>query len=356
MAVIPHYSHAEKLSTIAEGLIALGYPVSFITGPEFKDYVESIGATFIPIEGATHAMMSAEDLATFVRLSGDEQEVFALTTLFVKTLPAQHRTLQHAFSGIHEKYGKNQKLIYLFDCSFNGLSPVLYGAPGIRPDVAVAVGVVPYPAASNDTYPFRSGQLPDTSPDAKSIHHEAQKLQYEHPIDKPTNAAMKAQFAEMGAKQTPPSIYDMMGLSSDIYLQYGIPGFEFERSDIRPNLRFMGAPVAVGVVEPALPKWWDDVLEARQAGKHIIAVTSSSVSFDTNALIVPALAAFKDRNDLFVIATLVTSDVNHLNIQIPENARVAKFIPLDLALPEVYTSPIRSLGSLRVLKSRRSRS
>jgi hypothetical protein len=36
MAATPSFSHVEKITTITQGLIALGYPVSFITGPECK--------------------------------------------------------------------------------------------------------------------------------------------------------------------------------------------------------------------------------------------------------------------------------------------------------------------------------
>ena len=97
----------------------------------------------------------------------------------------------------------------------------------------------------------------------------------------------------------------------------------------------MGAPVAVGIAEHSLPEWWGDVLEAKAAGKKIVAVSSSSVVYDTSALIKPALEAFGGREDVFVVATLVTSDVEMLDFEIPANARVAKFIPLDLELSDV---------------------
>ena len=105
----------------------------------------------------------------------------------------------------------------------------------------------------------------------------------------------------------------------------------------------MGAPVSVGIADHTLPEWWNDVLEAKAAGKKIVAVSSSSVVFDTSALIKPALEAFGGRDDVFVIATLVTSDVETLDFEIPENARVAKFIPLDLALPYVCI-PVAKVG------------
>ena len=343
MAATPAFSHMEKITTIAEGLIGLGYPVSFISGLEFKDYIESIGAEFVQIEGSGPGMLSDEEMATFVTLGGDELEIFATKAIFIDKIPAQYRTLQRTFTDIKQKYGEDTKLILLQDCSFGGLTPVMYGAPGTRPAASISIGLAPYPIASNDTFPFRSGRQPDTSPDAQIIHFEAQKQQYEHPIDKVVNEALNFVLKDMGAVQTTPSIYDMFGLASDIYLQYGVPAFEYQRSDIRPNLQFMGAPVSVGIAERALPEWWDDVLEARKAGKHIVAITSSSVVFDNNALVIPALEALSTRTDVLVIATLVTSDVDNLSIKIPDNARVAKFIPLDLAFPYVRISFLHKL-------------
>ncbi|XPS98656.1 hypothetical protein M3J09_007853 [Ascochyta lentis] len=335
MASTPAFSHLEKITTIAEGLIQLGYPVSFLTGPEFKDYIESIGATYVPIEGKGPGLMDEDKMATFLSLQGDELEIFAFKAIFIDEIPAQHRTLQRTFNQIREEYGQEQPLIYIADCAFGGLAPVMLGAPGVRPDTAISIGIAPYPAASNDTFPFRSGRHPDTSADSKRIHFEAQQAQYTKYPDSEWNEHTREVLGKLGATELYPSMFDMFVSASDVYLQYGVPEFKYSRSDLRPNLKFVGAPVTVGIAERALPEWWDDVLEAKKAGKHIVAVTSSTVVFDNNVLIIPALKALKDRDDVLVIATLVNSDVEQLDFKIPENARVAKFIPLDLALPEV---------------------
>ncbi|KAL1792165.1 hypothetical protein ACET3X_009916 [Alternaria dauci] len=336
MAANPAFSHIEKITTITEGLISLGYPVKFITGPDFKDTIEAMGATYVPIEGQGNFIFSDEDLGTFVSLQGNELEVFATTTIFIKTMPRHYRTLQRTFQEFRDQYGEKEKMIYIFDFTFGGSYPVVLGAPGLRPDASIAIGLAPYVAASNDTFPFRSGKYPDTSPDSKKIHFEAQQAQNrDHPVDGPVNEAVNAMLRQMNATRDTPSFNELASTGSDVFLQYGVPAFEYERSDWRPNLKFMGAPVAVGIADHTLPEWWNDVLEAKAAGKKIVAVSSSSVVFDTSALIKPALEAFGGREDVFVIATLVTSDVETLDFKIPDNARVAKFIPLDLALPYV---------------------
>ncbi|KAJ8109797.1 hypothetical protein OPT61_g7195 [Boeremia exigua] len=335
MASTPAFSHLEKITTIAEGLVRLGYPVLFLSGPDFKDHIESIGATYVPIEGKGSGLMSPEKMHKFVALQGDEQQIFAMSTVFVDEIPPQHRTLQQIFTDIRSQHGEHQPLICLFDSSFVGLTPVLYGAPGTRPDAAIAIGLAPYTGASNDTFPFRTGQQPDTSADAKQIHFKAQQQQYASSPDRELNAHVREVVSGLGASTAVPGLFDLFATASDTYLQLGVPEFEYPRSDLRPGLKYIGAPVAVGMAERVLPEWWGDVLEAKKQGKTIVAVTPSSVVFDNNLLIIPALEALADRSDVFVVATLVNFEVEQLDFKIPGNARVAKFIPLDLALPHV---------------------
>jgi hypothetical protein len=337
-------SHIEKITTIAEGLIKLGYPVHFLSNPDFKDAIESIGAIHVPIEGAGPGYMEPEKMAHFVTLTGHESDIFAFKTIFTDTIPAQHRTLQRLFKSIREEYGAEQPLIYMNDFSFGGMTPVFLGAEGIRPDAVIGIAVAPYPAASNDTFPFQSGRHPDTSPSSREIHFKAQQDRYESYPNKEVSAYLRKTLADMGAKKYFPSLYDMFASASDVLLQYGVPEFEYPRSDWRKNVKFVGAPVGVGVTERKLPEWWDEVVAAKAAGKKIVAVTSSSVVFDNTALILPTLEALKDREDVFVMATLVTSEAGGFDV--PQNARVEKFIPVDLALPYVSWFFLRYLTEM----------
>lgn len=317
-------------------MISLGYPIHFVTGPDFQASVEALGATFVPIEGSEPGLLPPDKLAIFLSLQGKpEQEVFAIKTAFIEPIPAQHRTLQATFTALREEFGQDTRIVYVNDGTFAGLAPVLAGLKGVRPDAAISIGLAPYTGASNDSFPVNSRRHPDTSVSSSTIHFEAHARQNLAYPDREWNAHVQQKFADMGTTTPWPSLYDMWTSASDAHLQYGVPEFEYPRKDYRPRMKFLGAPASVGISEHQLPVWWDEVLEAQRAGKHIVAVTSSSVVFDTQALIIPALEAFGNRDDVLVIATLVTSDVEGLDVKIPKNARVAKFIPLDLALPFV---------------------
>ncbi|MCJ1297719.1 hypothetical protein MMC08_000507 [Hypocenomyce scalaris] len=338
MACQPAFGHMEKVSYLAEGLQKLGYPVTLITSWGFEDHIKSSGLEFKPLEGtggAGNQLLSDDDLAAFLALKGLDRELFAIKKFFINAMPDHARTVQKVFTKFKEDHGADKPLIFVYDSSFQGLTPVLLGAPGIRPDAAIGIGLAPFTAASNDSMPFRSGKKPDTSPVSRQVHHQALLAQGEELFFKETDIAFKETLRSMGASSPIPTMWDAFSLLPETLLQYGIPEFEYTRSDLRPNVKWIGAPRTVGIIARDLPSWWDDVLEAKTTGRPIIAITSSSVDFNVEHLIVPALEALKDRDDVLVVATLVTSDVDSMSYLIPANARVAKFIPLDLLLPHV---------------------
>jgi UDP:flavonoid glycosyltransferase YjiC (YdhE family) len=47
----PVSGHIIPMRTIAKELVTRGYEVCFVTGSGFRQYVEEIGALFVPVEG-----------------------------------------------------------------------------------------------------------------------------------------------------------------------------------------------------------------------------------------------------------------------------------------------------------------
>jgi hypothetical protein len=79
-------------------------------------------------------------------------------------------------------------------------------------------------------------------------------------------------------------MWDASSLLPDALLHHGVPEFEYPRSGLRRNIRWIGAYSGT-----RSSKLVDEVLEAEKAGKAIIAVTSSSVDFNAEHLTIPAL-------------------------------------------------------------------
>jgi UDP:flavonoid glycosyltransferase YjiC (YdhE family) len=117
-------------------------------------------------------------------------------------------------------------------------------------------------------------------------------------------------------------------------LQLGTAGFEYKRSDLGKNIRFIGA---------ALPRSsnkekWDHRKLLRY--KKVILVTQGTVETDVTKLIIPTLEAFKNTEHLVIVTTggantdKLREEFHHDNIIIED------FIPFDAVMPlaDVYVA------------------
>lgn len=336
-----HWSHIEKVTAIALGLAELGYPVTFITGRVFEDYVTSLhpNIKFSAMLGLDDKM-SEKDMATYMSLpSGVDQEIFIMKKVLVDGTDDGHDTLQAQFREFRTKYGNHKPLISLYDQTCSGHFPILLGSPGIRPDASIGISLAPLAIDSNDTFPFMSGKPPYPGPNAQEVHNRAYKDRFESRLTRELNEYWWAKLKVLGVeRESYPVMTNAMNAIPDYLLTLGIPQFEFPRSDLRPNVRYFGAFRKVGKSgeEPKLPDWWHDLVLAKEQGKKIIAVSQGTVEVRPEDLVLPTLEALKDDEDVLVVATFVVTEPEEVpGLVVPENARVAKFVPYDQLLPMV---------------------
>jgi UDP:flavonoid glycosyltransferase YjiC (YdhE family) len=212
--------------------------------------------------------------------------------------------------------------------------PIVLGAPGIRPNAVISIGVMPLAMASVDTAPFGLGLPPDASPEGRVRNIEA-------------NRAAQGAFAEVqrlavetiratGATQEQPFLFDAGVIVPDRYLHLSIEDLEYPRSDAPESMRFVGALPDERSTRPVpLPEWWPEV----EAAERVVVVTQGTVAnHDLTELIEPTLKALADL-DVLVVATL-GRDAQLSSI--PANARIAEFIPFAELLPR--TSVLVSNG------------
>lgn len=130
----------------------------------------------------------------------------------------------------------------------------------------------------DDTMQWMSGYPPSQLPDATAVHHAAQLAYEATPFQKRGNDAIRAMLKAQGAVppvEELPSFQNAFGVLWDRLLQLGVLEFEFPRSDLRPNIDYLGHPKTIGTALGAakLPEFWDEVLSARKAGKRIVVIT-----------------------------------------------------------------------------------
>lgn len=342
IASVTHWSHFEKIAAIAVELATLGYPITFMTGRIFEAATNKLHANikFQAFQGLDDKL-TEEDAKIWKSLEGYEQEIFVMKKVLVDGMPDQHDSFQLAFRQQQEKYGDTKPIVFLFDQSVSGVFPTQFGVPGIRPDTEIGISLAPLTVESNDTYPFRSGKVPETGPDARAKHRAAYEAVKKDKFNREINEYWWAKLREMGATRNEfPQILESMNTEPEYLLTMGIPEFEFKRSDLRPNVKWYGAFKKVGNIEDGkldLPGWWNDIEEAKKAGKKIVAVSQGTVETDLSQIVIPTIEGLKEKDDLLLVASTVAMepvDVEGL-MPVPQNTRVAKFVPYDLLLPKV---------------------
>ena len=350
VSAFTHWSHFEKVAKLAVVLAELGYPVVFVTGRIFEKDVTNLhpGINYHPLIGGNDKM-SAEDFSTYESMApGLERAMFISKAALIGSMKPTHDTLQQVFQDFRKKHGVDKPLISLFDTPVVGHHPILLGAPGIKPDASIVINCHPLTMNSNDSFPFYVGKAPHTGPDAKAVHQQAILNQRNDYQTFTLSTWYWEALHKLGA-QTDHYLMDSMHSVTDHILSLGVPEFEFPRSDLQPTIHYFGAmkkPKKLNAEHVDLPNWWNEVVEAKQQGKRIVAVSQGTVETDLTDLVLPTLDALKHRDDVLIIATTVTIEPPDVpGLVVPHNARVAKFVPYDLLLPMVSSTILFRLSS-----------
>jgi UDP:flavonoid glycosyltransferase YjiC (YdhE family) len=132
------------------------------------------------------------------------------------------------------------------------------------------------------------------------------------------------------------SVFDVNVRKATLFLQSGTPGFEYERSDISSNIRFIG-PLLPYLKSKNEKAWYNEKL-ARY--NKVILLTQGTVERDVTKLLVPTLEALKNSSYL-VIVTTGGSDTERLRKAYPfDNIIIEDFIPFNEVMPysDMYIS------------------
>ncbi|HEX6641443.1 MAG TPA: nucleotide disphospho-sugar-binding domain-containing protein, partial [Thermoanaerobaculia bacterium] len=134
---------------------------------------------------------------------------------------------------------------------------------------------------------------------------------------------------EVGLPPLTRSIFDF-AKDADLYLQSGVPSFDYPRTDLPENIHYLGAPIPDPPAGWTPPSWWGQVF-----GKRVVLVTQGTINNDFDQLIRPAIRALADE-DVLVIVTTGSRNAEEVKIDpLPSNVRVERFIPYAHLMPHV---------------------
>ncbi|KAI9155354.1 N-glycosyltransferase [Paramyrothecium foliicola] len=328
----PAEGHIGPMVRVARELSQRGYPMTVVTGEEFRSQVESIGGadlfTVPPMYSAEQFAQRELIPAGVARLAYDMQEIF------VGSIPERWAGLKHALETLRER-NPEEEIVILTEPFFFGANPLIFGAPlpkgfDKRPKV-IKLGITPYVASSIDVGPAGPGLPPDATESGRARNGLLITLFKMGPFAGPIAAEAKI-MKELGAVDfVPDDLLTGWLHAPDVLLQMAPPSIEYPRSDMPEMVKFIGSlppkPLKAGF---EYPSWWADVTKG---DKKVVMVTQGTVQLNYTDLILPTMEALAGRDDLLVVAVLgVKGATLPADAQVPANARVVDYLSYDALL------------------------
>lgn len=327
LASTPVHGHVVPMTNIAAILVRAGHRVRFLTGAHFREAVEAAGGLHVALPAAVD--YDARDLdAAFpgrAERSGLRRLTFDVRHTFIEPVRAQAEAMRALLDA-------EPVDAVLAETGFFGVLPLLV-APRPRPAV-VSVGITVLPLLSRDTAPFGLG-LPPSSSATGRVRNRLLNRFVRQVVFGPNQRRLNRTLRDLDLPKSPAFFLDWPRLA-DRFLQLSVPGFEYPRSDLPAQVRFVGPPPAHDAIrDRPPPPWWHELLAARRSGRPVVHVTQGTVdTADLTRVIGPTLRALADK-DVFVVVTTGGCDPAQIPGGLPANARAATYVPYADLLPHV---------------------
>ncbi|MDH2445513.1 glycosyltransferase [Amnibacterium sp. CER49] len=316
VAVMPFAGHVTPALRAVEALVAAGHSVRVYTGAAYASAVDAAGA--LPVVWRAAPDFDEHDLpATFPQVGrrGPRGVLANLEHVFIRTGVGQVEDLV-------EEFGRRPWDVLVSDslCFGGG-----HAAERLRTPWAT-LSVVPLVIPSRDLPPpglpiaparGRLGRIRDAA-----LRGAFTVLT--RPLARAYRETRQAVGLDPGAR----TVVDA-GFSPFLVLALGVADLEPPRSDLPPQVHFVGAfPPKPG---GPLPPWWD---EALTSGRPLVHVTQGTLNIDPADLLRPALTALGSR-EVTVAATTGLPGRDALPFPVPANAHVAGRLPYAALLPRL---------------------
>ncbi len=317
---LPADGHFNPLTGLAKYLQAAGGDVRWYTSPLFGSQLKKLGIPHYSFHKAldTNAQQ-LDELFPDRKSVVDPVEKLNLDMIngLVDRSPEYYADIQEIYQS------------FPFDLVVaDSLFPAIPFVRAMMRVPVVAVGVVPLAETSTDLAPYGMAR-PPAADDAQRAEYAMLRDFAQNVLFKPSIEAFDATLNKYGMVIPKSAPFNLLIKEADLYLQIGTPGFEYPRTDLGDNVRFVGAllPYASAAGKPA---WFDERL--RQYRK-VVLVTQGTVEKDTRKILEPTLTAFRD-TDVLVVASTGGSGTSQLRSTYGAgNVIIEDFIPFDQVMP-----------------------
>lgn len=319
-ATVPADGHVNPLTGIAVYLKSIGFDVRWYTSNTYANKINKLGIQHYPFVKALDVRGDNVDELLPERKNHKSPVAklnFDIINFFIKRSTEYFADIQ----AIHESFPFD---LMIADCCLTAI-------PFVKEKMSIPVismGIVPLTEASKDVPPAGLGLTPATSVFGK-IKQSALTWLADNVLFAKSTKVLKALTEEHKLSYDGENVFNYLVKKSTILLQSGTPGFEYYRSDIGNNIRFVGPLLPYATPKTEQP-WFDKRLNQYD---KIILVTQGTVEKDVKKIIVPALEAFKD-TDVLVLVTTGGSGTKELRERYPQaNLVIEDFVPFGDVMP-----------------------
>lgn len=322
-ATVPFDGHFSPLTGLAAHLKQLGHDVRWYVGGHYGARVTKLGLVHYPCVNAP--VINQENM----------DELFPERKKIKNPIARARFDVKHTFLSPIPGYVDDLLEVHNewpFDLIVYDLACL--GALFVQELLAikgVAVGVLPlFESESN---------LPSDNPGrnaiARSVTRWAKRAKIHFQFNiimKPCSVLFNELRAKYGLPQEPGFMFDAVFRNASLYLQSGVPGFDYPHRKLSPNVRFVG---------PLLPGKSTGNASFPQADKtlkfkRVILATQGTFERNVEKIIVPTLEAYKNDPDTMVIVTTGGSGTAALRQRYPQpHFLIEDFIDYDAVMPYV---------------------
>ena len=320
-ASVPLDGHFNPLTGLAKYLQQVDCEVRWYTSKIYSEKLKALGIPHYPFVNAEE--LNGQNLALKlpeIKLApGPEKGKLYLKNLFINRAKEYYEDIRSIYSTFTFD-------LLIADSMFSGIPFIRYklNVP------VIAIGVVPLIEDSIDVAP--AGRALPPAKDAKTHTAFAEMYRQKYTSINDLIEIYKADLYQHNITVAGSFIFDTLIKEANIYLQIGVPGFEYQRSDLGKNIRYIGALLPHSA-SGSRSIWHDPRLGKYDA---VVLVTQGTVESDATKLLEPTLSAFAGTGTLIVVTT-AGHGTEQLREKYPhENVIIEDFIPFDDIMP--YTS------------------
>ena len=332
VGTIPVIGYVSPMVPIVSELTQRGHEVWWYTGKLFQTRVEASGARFVE-------MTEALDFSIVDKIPpewGEQRQ--ALKGLAQLRFDLNHFFIDHAVDQVRDY----QRLLSTFAADSLLSDSYFLGAAWIHelggpPWAQLGTSVMTFPG--KDIPPFGLGLQPSESGSGR-LRDRALKAMTDMVL-RGIRKDLKEAREQIGLTDNKQIFFDT--LSPYLYLATTVPGFEYPRSDLPSQVRFIGPPFLDPVETFVAPAWWEDL----QTNSPVVYVTQDAIATDPSDLIIPTFNALKDR-DILVVATTDPS-AGLVTTELPANVRIEPSLPPSQLLP--YVDIVITNGEYRTVQT-----